>query len=143
EGQAVGLHGGFGAVQVELDRAAAALAEDAGDGGFQRGAVVVEAAVGGGVGAVGRAGRLAAGGRLHPVQAARFEQRVHALVAVGVVGRRLGGDEAGHAGDRGALREPPIDPAARLLFEGVRDQVQQRLVVDAGAAVVLFGLVGE
>src|SRR3546814_4644132 len=63
---AVGSHGGFGAVEVEFDGMAAALAEDAGDGGFEGGAVVVEAAVGTGVGAVGRAGGLAAGGRLHP-----------------------------------------------------------------------------
>src|SRR3546814_5400616 len=63
---AVGSHGGFGAVEVEFDGMAAALAEDAGDGGFEGGAVVVEAAVGTGVGAVGRAGWLAGGwGRAH------------------------------------------------------------------------------
>src|SRR3546814_8023964 len=71
---AVGSHGGFGAVEVEFDGMAAALAEDAGDGGFEGGAVVVEAAVGTGVGAVGRAGGLAAGGRLHPVEASGLEQ---------------------------------------------------------------------
>src|SRR3546814_9444041 len=122
---------------------AAALAEDAGDGGFEGCAVVVEAAVGTGVGAVGRAGGLAAGGRLHPVEASGLEQCVYAFVPVGLVGRSPRGDEARHAGDRGALRQAAIDPAARLLLECVRDQVQQRLVVDAGAAVVLLGLVGD
>src|SRR3546814_17814404 len=53
---AVGSHGGFGAVEVEFDGMAAALAEDAGDGGFEGGAVVVDAAGGAGVGAVGRGG---------------------------------------------------------------------------------------
>src|SRR3546814_17453938 len=75
---AVGSHGGFGAVEVEFDGMAAALAEDAGDGGFEGGAVVVEAAVGTGVGAVGRAGGLAAGGRLHPVEPSGLEQCVYA-----------------------------------------------------------------
>src|SRR5690606_39922856 len=74
DGLAVGLHGGFGAVEVEFDGAAAALAEDAGDGGLQGGAVVVEAAVGGGVGAVGRTGALAGGGGLHPVESSGLEK---------------------------------------------------------------------
>src|SRR3546814_8094445 len=87
---------------------AAALAEDAGDGGFEGGAVVVEAAVGTGVGAVGRARWLAGGWRLHPVQAAGLEQCVHALEAVGLVGHHLRGDEAGHAGDGGALRQAAV-----------------------------------
>src|SRR3546814_17435218 len=109
---------------------AAALAGEGGEGGLVGGGVVGVAGVGTGVGAVGRAGGLAAGGRLHPVEASGLEQGVYAFVPVGLVGRSPRGDEARHAGDRGALRQAAIDPAARLLLECVRDQVQQRLVVD-------------
>src|SRR3546814_14083696 len=110
---------------------AAALAEDAGDGGFEGGAVVVEAAVGTGVGAVGRAGGLAAGGRLHPVEASGLEQCVYAFVPVGLVGRSPRGDEASHAGERGALRQADIDHAARLLLECLGGQVHTRTCLAA------------
>src|SRR3546814_15035980 len=70
--------------------------------------------------------RSAAGGRLHPVEASGLEQCVYAFVPVGLVGRSPRGDEARHAGDRGALRQAAIDPAARLLLECVRDQVDRK-----------------